>query len=520
MMMRQHASLLLLALAVCTGHAEAMDLTVTGIPGNIGTPAPWTYGTYTDLVADISITNSIDSPVDTANGLRWVSSGWSLYNGTNLVQESVETQAVFQLTTNLTLYWLWTNTQVHLTTAAGPNGSLTADLTGWYTNTAPVQIEAVADTNYVFAQWTGDVPADQRRDSTLEFTMDAPRSVLAHFTSLTGELKQATGQTVWTNDAAWTPPGMPGPNDTVWLYSGTNTLTDPVWVGDVIVSNRGRIKFAGSWTALNARDVHLLTNATVSCETNFHWPNPVTNRVLIVCRNLTIDQGGLIDASYKGWGPTNGPGAGGYAAGNDGGGGGGYGGRGGRANNSGTGARGPTYGSAMEPVDPGSGGGRNISRWPPGAGGGLVQLLVQDRLVLDGMVNATGQAGTGGYCAGGSGGGILIVCNTFTGGITGKLLADGGAGQPSGTTTRRAGGGGGGRIAVWAGVSETVRRQVVDENRTNKVTISTNTHPSFAGTISVYRGEGYPSNNYSSAESGTIRVFMPPSHGPALLLIR
>ncbi len=141
--------------------------------------------------------------------------------------------------------------------------------------------------------------------------------------------------------------------------------------------------------------------------------------------------------------------------------------------------------------------------------------------MLNGTITASGQAGTGGYCAGGSGGGIFIVCGGFTGSITGKLLAEGGAGQPSGSPYpfRRAGGGGGGRIAVWAGVNEAVRRAVVDNAKTNKVWIGTNSYRWFGGTLSVYRGEGYPSNNYSSAESGTIRIVTPPQYGGAVIII-
>jgi hypothetical protein len=299
---------------------NSFRLTIAGVPGNYGTPYPLGYGISTDLVEGVSITNAVPRAVDTGGSGRWLSQGWSLYDGSNLVQSSADTQAVFQLTTNLTLFWLWTNS-FRLTSLAGINGGLAADVTGWYTNGTVVPVEAVPTTDCFFMQWTGDLSPEQFRDPTIDLLMDAPRSVMAHFFTSTSVVKRATGQTAWTNDESWMPPGMPGPNDSVWLSVGTNLLADPVWVSDVIVSNGARLKLAGAHTMLNARDVWVLTNGTISCETNDAWPSPDTNRIFIACRNLTINQGGLLDGAYKGWGPTNGPGAGGYASGNDGGGG-------------------------------------------------------------------------------------------------------------------------------------------------------------------------------------------------------
>lgn len=119
-----------------------------------------------------------------------------------------------------------------------------------------------------------------------------------------------------------------------------------------------------------------------------------------------------------------------------------------------------TYGDALRPTMPGSGGAsRNVSQWVHGgAGGGLIYVSATNGMIrVDGTLDARGVTGTifmendlnNGYGGGGSGGAILLEAKRFFGGATGSLLADGGTARP--TSSLRAGSGGGGRIAVWCG---------------------------------------------------------------------
>ena len=156
-----------------------------------------------------------------------------------------------------------------------------------------------------------------------------------------------------------------------------------------------------------------------------------------------------IDASGRGYGGGEGPGAGGDTANNADAGGAGYGGAGGdgRAGGAAGGAGGSAYGSVFEPVDLGSGGGHaHPAGGSGGAGGGAIRLVVAGTLTMDGDIRANGLAGTspnyrGG---GGSGGSIWITCDTLAG--TGLITAQGG----NGAGTGQGGGGGGGRIAVYS----------------------------------------------------------------------
>ncbi len=132
------------------------------------------------------------------------------------------------------------------------------------------------------------------------------------------------------------------------------------------------------------------------------------------------------------------------------GGGGGYGGSGGSSYSAGI-LGGPAYGSITEPNDLGSGGGWAYSNYyAGGAGGGMIRLIVNGTLTVDGTLSANGvQGGQGAYGAAGSGSGgsVYLTAGSLAGG--GVISANGGDGRdPS-----RSGGGGGGRIAIYTPVT-------------------------------------------------------------------
>ena len=176
--------------------------------------------------------------------------------------------------------------------------------------------------------------------------------------------------------------------------------------------------------------------------------------VRMAAGNVTVQNGGAIDADAKGWRggqgtPSWGLGPGqGYSTG-----GGGYGGAGAIAGPGGPGGgiAGGTYGDSNAPAFPGSGGG-GYGGTAGGVGGGLVWLAVQRTLEVDGDIRARGNLtisnpwyiDVGG---GGAGGSVYIRCQTLRGAATGRIIADGGVARTSSAWS--GGSGGGGRIAVW-----------------------------------------------------------------------
>ena len=157
---------------------------------------------------------------------------------------------------------------------------------------------------------------------------------------------------------------------------------------------------------------------------------------LAVHGNLRIADGGVISANGKGFGTDSGPGKGNTDYYNPSGA--GYGGLGGNAATVG----GTVYGSLLQPVDLGSGGGSARvcgAGCPGGAGGGAIRVNVDGTLTVDGELTVNGASGAGG----GSGGSLLVSAGTLSG--SGVISSDGGVGGDGD------GGGGAGRIALYYG---------------------------------------------------------------------
>ena len=171
---------------------------------------------------------------------------------------------------------------------------------------------------------------------------------------------------------------------------------------------------------------------------------------LTITGDLTVELDGYLSAFMRGYGAGLGTGAGasnnqttGYAGGA----GGSYGGKGGTGSGGNNPVSGPTYGNNLIPVDFGSGGGQGVNNgtlYAGGAGGGVIHLVVNGTLQVDGLITVQGQDGIAESGAG-SGGSLYARASTLAG--TGFITANGGSGVNS------SGGGGGGRIALYAGVN-------------------------------------------------------------------
>jgi hypothetical protein len=153
--------------------------------------------------------------------------------------------------------------------------------------------------------------------------------------------------------------------------------------------------------------------------------------VVITAGSMQIDASGSINADAQGYPANDGPGAGSYTTGGS------YGGAGGGQ------ATTSTYGSAVSPVDLGSGGGSGQNTGG-GTGGGSIQIFVSGTLMHDGSISAKGGSiSQSGYGGGGSGGSVFVQANTLKG--SGTISADAG----SNLSPNNAGsGGGGGRVSV------------------------------------------------------------------------
>lgn len=188
---------------------------------------------------------------------------------------------------------------------------------------------------------------------------------------------------------------------------------------------------------------------------------------------LIVEPDGLFDARERGWGwsaargadPT-GIGCGGMKNPNDGLFGASHGGRGAGDSKGIARATRTTYGSATEPLLPGSSAKASLPYQVGGLAGGVIRI-VADRIALDGSLLADGQAaGAGGN--GGSGGSIWVTAYRLSG--SGTMTANGG----SSAHAKCCYGGGGGRIAIYACRNSFFDPTNIDSNRVSVTAGSSN----------------------------------------------
>jgi hypothetical protein len=198
------------------------------------------------------------------------------------------------------------------------------------------------------------------------------------------------------------------------------------------------LDISGGASVVPLTPLPLLSNLNVSATSTLTMPVAQSSFLISVISNAMI--AGDLDVDTLGYSQTNGPGAG--VAIDDEGSGGGYGGAGGASDSGAPG--GTTYGSRVEPVDFGSGGGNGADTTTGGSsGGGALHLSVVGTLTVNGDISANGDSGLQDDSGGGSGGSVWLTTGTFSG--TGTIAASGGDGLFYGGS-----GGGGGRIAIYA----------------------------------------------------------------------
>jgi hypothetical protein len=210
------------------------------------------------------------------------------------------------------------------------------------------------------------------------------------------------------------------------------TPTDQTYDGqDVVISN----------CVVTVDGPHSFLSLRVATGGTLTHLDPVTSATnaglfLTITNDLEVEPGAFIMANGLGYAGGIGIGAGNSNGAPADGSGGGYGGYGGISSSNAVG--GSVYGPQNSSPQLGSGGG-NGNGGPGGAGGGLVQLTIGGRLIVNGAISANGLNATNSRAGGGSGGAIWSSCNSFEG--AGSVSANGGAGEPI-----HGGGGGGGRL--------------------------------------------------------------------------
>ena len=110
-------------------------------------------------------------------GKRYQCAGWS---GTGSVpSKGSEARVGFTIEQDSSIDWEW-QPFYELTIEAQTGGRIRG-AAGWYAASAVATLEAVADENYTFVRWSGDIEGSQAKQNPLSLIMNQPRDITAEF---------------------------------------------------------------------------------------------------------------------------------------------------------------------------------------------------------------------------------------------------------------------------------------------------------------------------------------------------
>ena len=283
--------------------------------------------------------------------------------------------------------------------------------------------------------------------------MNTATVTIANVAVLSSSNNWVGGTGNWSDPTQWSEGYVPVAGQDVVVTGGVllASSTDPL--ASLRITN-GTLTASNWMTKIEATDLWVDDGGAIGLPVAF-TNGAVSNRIWVVCSNLTVASGGHVDADEGGFSgglktaltQYNGQGPGAGRNSSTAGGGGGHGGKGGQWTYPGAASQwGWAYGSASAPETPGSGGGADDGTVtePGGHGGGAIRVQASGLVTVHGTVSADGGGFPGGDHRGGfgSGGSIHITCDTFAG-TNGLVQAEGGRHQAN-----WGGGGGGGRISV------------------------------------------------------------------------
>lgn len=207
-----------------TPSGLSFSVSGTGCAAGSGLISPqtlsWTPGS--------SCTVTFATPQAGSSGTQYVFSSWE-DNSTNAARSIAAPSSP-------TTYTAAFNAQYQLTVAASPSGggSVTPLSGQFYNSGATVNLLAVSNANYGFADWSGSSVADSTSAATT-VTMTAPQSVVANFSSLTytqGALVQNRKTGVFTQSVTVT-------NNGPALTGSVAYVTDGLASGVSLVNSSG-----------------------------------------------------------------------------------------------------------------------------------------------------------------------------------------------------------------------------------------------------------------------------------------
>jgi hypothetical protein len=233
----------------------------------IGDP---TTGLYSHVSGTL-LTNSVTDTETLLGGTQYVNTGWSMIGNDEI--SGLTNSMTMTITNNAVLTWQWTTN--YLLSLTATNGLILNTAEGWKPANSNYEVTVQADPGYTFDHWELDgVPIGA--GLPLSFTMDAPKSYVAVFSSLMIDI---------SSNVDWNATWVFDPR--LGYFIGTVTITH---------TNAFKVLIAPFWFQVESTTNHWLRTPTgINPDTGFHYLDITAsvNTQLLVTGNsdLVLDVG-------------------------------------------------------------------------------------------------------------------------------------------------------------------------------------------------------------------------------------
>ena len=161
-----------------------LKFVVRGQPEPYGIARPHGYGTNT-YDSGAVVTSRVDQFVAVAGGERQTCTGWT--GSGSVPATGGGTQVVFTISGDSAVTWIFAHQYelvldtVSAETTPGAAGAVTGSAAGWHAAGTTVTLTAEPAADFVFAGWSGDVPAAMTNQNPLALDMNCARTLFARF---------------------------------------------------------------------------------------------------------------------------------------------------------------------------------------------------------------------------------------------------------------------------------------------------------------------------------------------------
>ena len=341
--------------------------------------------------------------------------------------------------------------QLSVVTSSGTvslnGGAASQRVEGWFEAGSTLTITLTPAAGASLKRWDGGTVTEGGEAGTYTCVVAAPVTLMAVCGKNEKTWNGVEGD-LWSDGSKWAPTGVPEEGDLAVIPAGKSVTVDGSTAKLAFLDVSGTVVCSNWTTCVEAGDIAVRNGGKVTCA------GPVTeetamSRAYLKAVDVTVECGGSVDVTGKGWKCADADNAYGYGPGamrvSGAMAGGSHGGLGSYADGTERCAAAAKllYGSASAPETAGSGGN---TRGSLGHGGGVIRIEATGCVTVCGKLLADGAYGS--YAAGGgsgAGGSVYVTCRTFAG-ANGVVRARGGNSSHSHSSNYHSGGGG--RVAI------------------------------------------------------------------------